>query len=1591
MAVSFSQSVIETERASDGAGAIVFDTSKLPDFKGDKAVSLFDYSFGDNQVEFLAQGYWQSSITGEASYSFGFGTTPGFSFSTPVFAQKVDLSLWFMLNKHWYFEASFADQFKRNTVAAGYVGDGLVKSVRIANRGIVFPSIYSVDEVNRGIGGGENQAPGVSAHLSGERWQAHFVARYDMLKSEEKTWYGKNAVSTNDIALSWFMTGRQFVLPSSEAVSAVKDVYVENTSGAYHDNMGRTYKKLDASQYLLLPQSYTVLLSKDAGSSRQNGGLPAVAIAFSTGADVVAASSAQMVNDVKAWFSEGGVDVERYFFDVRTDSASSQFVAAIDVERVLFVQHPSGFSPFTVSFRYDAGITSATDGAIASHQTKVNSTEFGVVLGNETLNFVVKDFFSLDHTYADVYRADVSDSDVRNPRVRYPFASKDAGVYLGYGQKTDLELKVRTYTAVARFDIGSDAVPGTVRVYKNGILDSGATYDSDSGTVTLSTAVAASDHIYATWYKDSESANSGAFAGAAGFAYRLTDFLTMDVSTSARWTYAGGRKFADADYASPGFVTLATKAAYNDGGLSLSNTMAASMERENTTGTYRILGMDDKKTDTVYLTKNAAVDIPVGFTPVLSERPSGGGEMPVSLGINRAEPVGNGIETDGVSGYTGVLSWQNITNAGKTADLQWAGIALRLPGNTGLLASASTFSIALKNPHAKTALVTQSYDVYIQLGVQAENDSGALVSESRATVPSWLVSKASVTEQNPVDVRTAFTASEYPALTNGWQIVTVALTDRDRSRLAVYPNARIIICPKGDVDSGELWVGPYQAEGACFAVTGNSATTVSASQTLDATLYSSKVSDLNKGANYVQQFDWRVYDASSLRKNSDTFTVYADRYFKEIDLQNYEELSLWFKYAPSESKSVPDGCKATIAQEDLRFVLDRPDEYGGFKTAVEVKIPTAKTLAGGLWHNLSVDLSSRQVAVDGVPVTSASVDTSVIPVRFRIAMNTADASTWESEEKKYYPTGTFSVDELHLSGSNPYVVLQDKMRAQWKKDGVVLEKNGFAILRDVRASATGTGNATLKTAGNGKRDGMLASTAQLAFTLTALRITGDAAFSSASSAGLASAAHSVQTAAPLGSVVSFAEEYGFNAEEKSVKKYDSAGVDFTNCGVPVYLKAQTESRSDSFALTQKARAEGGTKFGITEWDVKAGVEQKQLPSTKGVSLLNSSNYGRGWVDATKLAFDSGSAYASRRVVDGETSFSVQLPVLNLKPTLSVKTSGLYASASRQTFSDDNSFELKVPFSFEKHRFSVSWKKSGGGVRISTLGGNYARDMGDLREAYGDIRWFLTALPMYDLFSVGLAHSVLEDSSMTTTSAESLYYEGVYEASWKRGFFGNKKDLLLPSNATVSFSRDIRTAASTADVYQIKTTVGYTALNIFGVTGSIPLATWFQQDEYAASLSGAVKLPRTSPENYSLLLTGYVQANFFVNADNSFKTGLEGSFEPPDNWSGKITAIWKRLSLSSPVVSAITLFRPSYDKTSAKLTRTDSMNLGAARSKSTTASSATQKYNAEYTHALDIAINRYITLHTLVGGSYACTWNKIVTLTAMLTLGGTIRF
>jgi hypothetical protein len=76
------------------------------------------------------------------------------------------------------------------------------------------------------------------------------------------------------------MTGFQYILPSAEAVKSVKNIYVESSSGTYKDKLGRRYKKLDSSQYLLSASMYSLFLSKDAKASASEGTLPAVALEY---------------------------------------------------------------------------------------------------------------------------------------------------------------------------------------------------------------------------------------------------------------------------------------------------------------------------------------------------------------------------------------------------------------------------------------------------------------------------------------------------------------------------------------------------------------------------------------------------------------------------------------------------------------------------------------------------------------------------------------------------------------------------------------------------------------------------------------------------------------------------------------------------------------------------------------------------------------------------------------------------------------------------------------------------------------------------------------------------------------------------------------------------------------------------------------------------------------------------------------------------------------------------------------------------------------------------------------------------------------
>lgn len=556
--------------------------------------TLFNWKIDDaNNVDFLLSGYWNAQISDSSTVTFG-KKSPVFQVLPPVFTQEVSLSMWLLLNKHWYFEADFADQFKKNTVAIGYQGEGFVRSLRIANRGITIDNTYSADTFGFGLKGGKNQAPGFSTHLqsSDDRLEIDLLARYDMTASKSATFYGMNSVTEYTAGPEDFLYGYSYRFPkdAGQAFSQIKDIYVEDYKGSYTSSDGKHYKKLALSQYLYYQWENRLYLAQSAGAGKQVDSknpskkiIPQVLVTFtddSTVTNVIAASG--NYNESESFFGQ----IQKEFSKSASQSWDlSKYTPSLSCEiegsKALLIQNP-GFSPYLCPDTYfsssqaDVYVQNTSSGTISSHYIcEENDMSF------TELN---EDFFTGKGFYTQITNASSKES-------VYPFADSEPEIYLGLTDKANLTLLYRTYSPVSDFNIGTEAAAGSVIVYKNDIIDSGAAYNPDTGIVSLSSRPSDVDKVYITWQEDATSSSTGstgAFTGGAGLIYHFTPELTADGLISSRWSFSGNKYYSTMDNLNNGFAAFSTGINYSksdsDKALLLSDKAAVSVHQQNTLG-----------------------------------------------------------------------------------------------------------------------------------------------------------------------------------------------------------------------------------------------------------------------------------------------------------------------------------------------------------------------------------------------------------------------------------------------------------------------------------------------------------------------------------------------------------------------------------------------------------------------------------------------------------------------------------------------------------------------------------------------------------------------------------------------------------------------------------------------------------------------------------------------------------------------------------------------------------------------------------------------------------------------------------------------
>ncbi|MCR5290758.1 MAG: DNA polymerase IV [Treponema sp.] len=1622
---------------ADGAGTLIVNTEELPP-ETETRPTIFAYDVLDKQVEFILDGYWQSTFTSTVEATYGYGTPFALSLHTPVFSQQVDLSMWVLVEKKWYFEASFADGFEKNTVAAGYLGDGYLKEARIANRGIRFPTTYSIDTINRGIGGGDNQAPGIALHFADAynetKWQGDFAFRYDMLESHDKTYYGYNSVSDTDISPASYMTGHIYVLPTSDITADVRAIYVESSSGSYRDLQGRTYKKLNDEQWLLLPGRCQILLTTDSGAVKKNDIVPAVAVEFTNAATLITLNTALgkygtisspgsgFLGAIQAYFgkkdssddtvykpqvslySYGGLSGTEgakgtHSVSDKTGDKIDGFFTYINGTKMLLVQHPAGFSPFAAGFRYDGGTTSADDVYVASSATNKESEIYSAEIA-DALSFVSTDFFSDTHTYIDVFRSDITTT-VPNaavdPEVRYPFADTYPGYYLGYNSNTDMVVRLRAYSPVSRFDIGTDATEGTIRVYKNGVLDGGANYDKESGTVTLSSSVSSSDRIYITWYQDSSTSDSGAITAAAGFIYHFSPVLATDISFSTRWAYAQDKKYADADTTQQGYFTLASATTYQTEDAMVSNTVAGTIENNNTTGYYRILGMSDEVPNTVYLTKNAGATLPQDFIPTLNSRPNDPSSTitpSLSSTYNGCVTAADGSSETEINGYAIPISWNFSAWKGETTTdttRPWAATAINLRNSGSELASGTKFSLALKS----TNITNGDYDVYLQLGVSAKDD---FTVEDTGSIPTWHIYSTNESSDPCTDVIQKFN----PAISS-WQIISVTLQDSDRSRCTTYHDARLVIVQKSGStiqntnSTGTIYAGPYEIAKQGVFTSQSSDFIVTTEQVYDA-IGTSDIHRFNTAKNYAQLVSWKntkLIASNASPSTSADYLITLYRYFSEVDITPYSNINIYFRYTVPNSTVT---LSSVTSEPAFTLVLDRDatgiQENG--KTAVSLTISQDDfnrcVSATSGWHKLTIDRFDNTVSIDGMQCTASTISTnvSIIPVRLKMQINTAINGT-------VYTTGEFCFDELFLSKSNPHYILQDYVTTSYKKDGVILSANDFPVLQDFSFSATGLTSKTIQAVTNENSGTNFSGDTNAGITVATIALAGNIGHTADSKSNISHAGHSVMTTTPIASVVSGSEIYRYDYEADTLAKINSAGLDLKPLHIPCTITGDTNSTINAWAITQKSKVEsiisiGDSNLGYTLHS-KGSVYQKLRPSLQSVDRIHATSYDQGWADSTAIAFSTGKENASKRSVAGEVTNTFFIPFAHLSPSIECMADGTYTNGTDTLFSDTCSIKYGIPFSVGKLRITVSWKKESSSVQTHSIGGIYQDDIYDTAQSIAQRDWFVSTMPIHDMFDTQLSQTILSNTSMTATSADSLSYTSTYKAEAKRPIFGTAADFFIPSGVSLAAARDIRTSAKINDIYQYTGSLLFTAFNVFGTSGSLPIATWFEQDEYTTSFSVTTKVPRTKPEEYSIVYTGYTQTIFYVTDTNTLRTGLELSWENTHDWSTKGTLQWKRRSYISPITGIIVLFKPQYDDSGVILTRTDSFNCSFSQqdASTTTTEKIIKRQSYSINHQLNAKMNKYLTISSSLAESFISMWKYYNYLSLSATIGVKLEF
>jgi hypothetical protein len=1440
------------------------------------AAELVSLTLGDSDVSLQVSGYWKGTLSGNLGVSLTPLGAAAVSPDSPIlFQQEADLTLSLWLRERWFVEAAFLDDYNLNTYRAGYQGrpGEMVQYVGFGNRGLDFPNFPYLD-----LGGDSPSSFGIYGRFGGEDLQLHGMIRYDLAALEERIFVGDRERTFVYTPLNQPIRGRFFVLPD-ENLSVPPRVYLEDEKGELRDENGRRWRLAASSEYAAGAAAGLVELGVSPAGM--------VAVAYSRGGDTAPWNSSLgsygnpaaipvepgsgFLGEAQNWF--GAEAVLKNYPQPGAKAAGPEKPGAVLINGVpaLVVYEPGTFSPFERMSRYGAASSASASGALVRLSTGDRVSGYEILSLEDNAVSADIPLYALPETRRGTYEltADTGSRDRRSPDTRWPLASLHPRIYLpGSGRFTgDMGVRFTNYGSAGSYNIGTDVVPGSVQVWRGGMIDQSVVYDAAGGTVTLENPAGFNETIRITYLKRSEERRAGSLAGGLGAVYDPEGPFSSELALGMRWNFSGDTH-AESGALNPGTVGLGAKTAWDYDFLKARITGGLGFEQPDTTGLYRAAGMEGNEITLALSPDSAFISEAPGISPSFPSMNLNLGNrstliyrnyrdtnilgssnlMPIDWGGAVLVSGQNGpypVRDPGLSSQTHVLAAEFSLDAGSA----WAGFESPLGGDSALFEEAREIEIPFRF-YGFNQTPPADFTLILQIGALSDKDLGhvenpGLIVEKQLYPPP--ADPNIINQKNPA------------AFDTDARLVGLRLTEEDRRKLRDAKHLRIFAVHTGPEEiRGRVLLAPPIVRGLGFrpvtvqgtAVAGASdfggINEVRALERIEAgsgrleETYGDILKRLHSEgqSQRVLELSWKGMDAGT--------SAGLDGRISAPPLANYRKLGFFVK--------IPAGFGAP-ANGALRFILARGPESLARRDEIvlDAEIPLVDSsglvsFSPGEWSPVEITYrgGEREILVGGRTIEGARL------VYRHDGDNTAGETgsgnsgylaVLVSPGTGRLPDGGFLLDEIFLADPSPAWRLNGGGSVEWKRPGVLASYRGRALVSDLSLSTaleSGVRGDPFAPEPDGSGGAVSRSSGEI--TLLGTLIRGNFSFSVQDGGFSWSGGHGVSRSwGPF----SVEETFSSSPEGKTMDHRFGLGLSgmvSSRLNGEVFYEDEKLERKWNWALGFSPQA-GGGDGGIRRYI--PGVSLEAAAAFTGATSLPETwigNYGAAWTQSwVSMAPDLGAGAVKR---DTRALVKITESTSPVGAELSLEGGAVFSGPNNRTQSDSLA-RLDIPLVLGASRLNLRGERR---FRRHLLfsGQDVLADGAKFTESLRDSLPLWKIFPFYSLFSPRLGDAM--DQSLADSPSAGLEeytaFDDRFDVNLQFPALYDFRALFVPASTALRVDRILEQKLDTRlDMLNLGAVLGFSAINMFGAFGVLPLFSFYQGDEFTHTLDASVAIPR----------------------------------------------------------------------------------------------------------------------------------------------------